>query len=344
MLNRNSSGHRVISRRMRIAAGVLAAAILAIELAARATRASHNRRVAHLGQKLHVAVRGSGAPVVFLHGFRGSGRYWEPHVGRLAEDRQVIVIDLLGFGYSPWPADASYDVEDHLAAIHRTIKPIVGEQRVTVVGHSMGAILAAEYARKYRENVSGLIVLNAPIFRSEREAKARIKEMSPMAAMFSVQRFWARASCDLVCAFRPLLFKAAPRLEPDVPAHVARDAVLHRWESFDRTLRKVVLQSRLDNTLRSIASLPITIIHGTDDRITDRDRLESAAAATGAELVFVRGGHNIYLENPNETIRHLTAALDADCERRNLSQSDQQEAIDESAETLWNSQRGGAAV
>lgn len=310
MLNRNGSGQRSISRRMLLAAGVVAVAVLAIELAARATRAAHNRRAGHLGQRLHATVRGSGSPVVFLHGFRGSGRYWEPHVRQLAENRQVIVVDLLGFGFSPWPADASYDVEEHLGAIHRTVKPIVGEQRVTVAGHSMGAILAAEYACKYREEVRGLVVLNAPMFRSESEAKTRIGEMSPMAAMFSVQRFWARASCDLVCAFRPILFKVAPRLEPDVPANVARDAVLHRWESFDRTLRKVVLQSRLEETLRSIAPLPITIIHGTDDRITDRGRLETIAAAVRADLVFVRGGHNAYLENPDEVMRHLTATLD----------------------------------
>ena len=95
----------------------------------------------------------------------------------------------------------------------------------------MGAILAAEYARKYRREVSGLVLLNAPMFRSEREAKERIREMSPMAAMFSVQRFWAR------------------------------------------------------------------------------DRLETITAATAAELLFVRGAHNIYLTNPDEVVRHLAVAL-----------------------------------
>lgn len=309
MPDMNKRRRHAISRRVGVSAGVIALAVIAIELAARATRGSHNRRASHLGQRLHATVRGSGPPVVFLHGFRGSGRYWEPHVRRLAADHQVIVVDLLGFGHSLWPVDATYDVEDHLQAIHRTLKPLVGDQQITVAGHSMGAILAGEYARKYRREVSGLVLLNAPMFRSEREAKERIREMSPMAAMFSVQRFWARASCDLVCAFRPLLFQIAPRLEPDVPPHVARDAVLHRWESFDRTLRKVVLQSQPEETLRSVAPLPMTIIHGTDDRVTDRDRLEKIAAATGAELVFVRGGHNIYLSNPDEVVRHLAVAL-----------------------------------
>jgi len=160
------------------------------------------------------------------------------------------------------------------------------------------------------KEVSGLIVLDAPMFRSEGEAQSRIKEMSPMASMFSVQRFWARVSCDLVCAFRPLLFRIAPRLEPDIPPDVARDAVLHRWESFDRTLRNVVLRSNMEQTLRALVPLPITILHGTEDRITDRVRLEAIAAETGAKLVFLPGDLDMYLRHPDEVVSQIAIALD----------------------------------
>lgn len=44
------------------------------------------------------------------------------------------------------------------------------------------------------------------------EGQERIRAMSPMAEMFSVRRIRARASCDVVCAFRPLLFRIAPEL------------------------------------------------------------------------------------------------------------------------------------
>lgn len=119
----------------------------------------------------------------------------------------------------------------------------------------------------------------------------------------------ARVSCDLVCAFRPLLFKIAPRLDPDIPPHVARDAFLHRWESFDRTLRNVVLRSNMEQTLRALTPLPVTILHGTGDRITDRDRLEAIAAETGARLVFIRGDHNMYLRTPDEVVEPIAEAL-----------------------------------
>ena len=303
----NKDRPRSISRRLVISGAVVAVVVIAIELAAVSTRAAHNRRVRHLRGGLNVTVVGSGDPVIFLHGFRGSGRYWEPHVRRLADKHQVIIVDLLGFGYSPWPADAAYDADEHVDAIRRAVAPVTPGRKATVVGHSAGAILAAEYTRQHRDHVARLVLLNAPMFRSEEEAKARIKEMSPMAEMFSVQRFWARASCDLVCAFRRVLLRVAPRLEPNVPAHVARDAVLHRWESFDRTLRNVVLRSRLEETLRAIQPMRTTIIHGTEDRITDRARLEGIATAVGADLIFLTGGHNIFLSSPDDVVRLLIA-------------------------------------
>ena len=299
-------------KRLGAAMAILAALVAAVEIAAGVTRASHNRAVRHLGDKLHVTVIGAGEPVVFLHGFRGSGRYWEPHVRTLARDHQIVLVDLLGFGRSPWPQAARYDVREHLEAVHRTIAPIVKGRRAAIVGHSMGAVLAAEYARVYNAEVSQVILLNAPIFRSEAEAKERIRAMSPMAEMFSVRRSWARGSCDVVCALRPVLYRIAPQLERDIPPDVARDGVLHRWESFDRTLRRVVLESRLENTLRSLPSMPITIVHGTGDRITDRFRLEEIAHATGATLIFIPGDHNVFLQRPAEVVGHIARRLNGD--------------------------------
>lgn len=288
---------------------IIAAVVAAIEISARVTRASHNRRVDPLGERLYVKTSGSGDPILFIHGLRGSGRYWEPHVNALAGDHQVIVVDLLGFGESPWPRDARYDTEEHIEWVRRTVEPLRRGRRMTVVGHSLGTIIAAEYAQRHRDEVSSLVLLNAPMFRSDEEARRRIRGMSQMAAAFSINRFLAQGSCDLVCAFRPVLYQIAPVFEPAIPPHVARDAVLHRWESFDRTLRNVVLASRLEKALRTLKGLPMTIVHGTGDDITPRERLEAIAAETGARLVFIEGDHNIFLSNPDAVMDEIRQAL-----------------------------------
>ncbi|WP_349257785.1 alpha/beta fold hydrolase [Iamia sp.] len=59
---------------------------------------------------------GRGPAVVFVHGLGASGRYWDAVVSRLA-GRRSVAVDLLGFGRSPKPRRASYDVGCHTDAL-----------------------------------------------------------------------------------------------------------------------------------------------------------------------------------------------------------------------------------
>lgn len=309
-MGKPESERRPLRRRLIVPAAVLASIVIAVEVGAFITRWTHNRRVRALGESLNLKVSGQGDPILFLHGLRASGRYWEPGIDSLADEHQTIVVDLLGFGESPWPRDSAYDVDEHLAAVRRTVAPVLRGRKATIVGHSMGTILAAEYARRHPDEVSSLILMNAPMFRSPEEAKEGIYEMSPMAAIFSFHPILARGACDLLCAARPLFYKFAPRMEPGVPPHVARDATLHRWQSFDRTMENVILSSNLEETLRAAGDMPVTILHGSNDRITSRERLESIAAEIGARLVFIEGSHNVYLQRPEAVLAEIRRALD----------------------------------
>lgn len=290
---------------------VVLALVAFIQVAALATRWSHNRRVAHLGDRLFFETYGNGDPVLLLHGLRGSGSYWSGLAQSMAgSPYRLIVPDLLGFGRSPWPV-IRYSVDDHVDAIDQSVRNTLSKKPVIVVGHSMGAILAVEYAIRHPSQVRGLVLMNAPMFESEAEARKRIREMSPMAAAFSLNQVLARASCDVVCAARPLLWHLAPALERSVPPEVARHGLLHRWESFDGSLQRVVLPARLDQTLRSIDRIPVIFIHGESDPVAEVSRVRRVAATIGAGVNVVSGGHNILLEHPAETSRAVREAIDA---------------------------------
>lgn len=290
---------------------VVVVLVVAVQVAARLTRWTHNRKVAYLGGLLYVEEHGGGSPVLLLHGLRGSGSYWSDLVQTMAaRPYRLIVPDLLGFGRSPWPL-ADYSVADHIEALRRSVEADSGKEQMIIVGHSMGAILAVEYARRYPDEVSGLVLINAPVFESEAQAREKIREMSPMAAAFSLNDVLARASCDVVCAARPVLWYLAPVIERDVPADVARHGVLHRWESFDGSLRRVVLPSRLDRTLQSIGGIPVAFIHGETDPVTDGTTVRNLASTLRAPVSFVQGGHNILLEEPAETARLVQEAIAA---------------------------------
>jgi pimeloyl-ACP methyl ester carboxylesterase len=87
--------------------------------------------------------RGSGAPLVLIHALGADRRMWDPVVDRLAVERDVIAVDMPGFGDSPAisptaPADLAAAVAAQLAAL--------GVEQPAVAGNSLGGWVALELA------------------------------------------------------------------------------------------------------------------------------------------------------------------------------------------------------
>ncbi len=96
--------------------------------------------------EMHYVRRGSGRPLLLLHGLGGSWREWEPVLDGLAAEREVVAVDLPGFGETP-PLPGKVSIETLADAVARFLE----EQdlvSVDVVGGSMGARLALELARR----------------------------------------------------------------------------------------------------------------------------------------------------------------------------------------------------
>src|SRR3954447_5182417 len=92
--------------------------------------------------------RGAGAPLVLLHGIGSSRHVWEPIVPALAEQADVVAIDLPGFGESP-PLPAG--VEPVPSAIADRVAELLDQLGVSVphvVGNSLGGWVGLELARR----------------------------------------------------------------------------------------------------------------------------------------------------------------------------------------------------
>ncbi|CAN5572365.1 hypothetical protein BH23ACT6_BH23ACT6_10080 [soil metagenome] len=95
---------------------------------------------------LHFERRGSGSPLLLVHGLGASWRSWAPILGDLARERDVIVVDLPGFGDSP-PLSG----EVSIATLTDAVADFITEQGldgVDTVGSSMGARMVLELARR----------------------------------------------------------------------------------------------------------------------------------------------------------------------------------------------------
>jgi pimeloyl-ACP methyl ester carboxylesterase len=104
--------------------------------------------------------RANGRAVLLLHGKNFSGAYWEPTIRALAAGGyRVIVPDQIGFGKSSKPEHFQFSFQE-LAAHTRGLLDSLGVSRVSVVGHSMGGMLATRFVLMYPDRAEKLVLVN----------------------------------------------------------------------------------------------------------------------------------------------------------------------------------------
>ncbi|MFK4069840.1 alpha/beta fold hydrolase [Streptomyces sp. NPDC029674] len=115
------------------------------------------------GVRLHVAVGGSGSPVVLLHGFPQTHLMWRHVAAGLAERHTVICPDLRGYGDSDKPAedvDGSTYAKRTMAADVVELARILGHDRFALAGHDRGALVALRTALDHPGAVTHLLSLD----------------------------------------------------------------------------------------------------------------------------------------------------------------------------------------
>ena len=102
----------------------------------------------------------NGETVLLLHGKNFSGAYWERTITELlAEGYRVVVPDQIGFGKSSKPAQLQYSFQ-MLADQTRRLLDHLNVEKTTVVGHSMGGMLATRFALMFPERTESLVLVN----------------------------------------------------------------------------------------------------------------------------------------------------------------------------------------
>ncbi len=108
-----------------------------------------------------VEAAGSGPPVVFIHGWSMSGRFFRRQLAGLSDRFAVVVPDLRGHGASE-KVLRGHTVPQYAADLHAILAARRAERPV-LVGWSMGAMVGYEYLRAYgRDAVAGLVVVDQP--------------------------------------------------------------------------------------------------------------------------------------------------------------------------------------
>ena len=97
-------------------------------------------------------------PLVLVHGGLDHARSWDWVAARLRDDYHVYALDLRGHGDSQWATGALYSVAEHVLDL-AALCDVIGERPVTLVGHSLGGVIALSYAGTFPDAVRQVVAV-----------------------------------------------------------------------------------------------------------------------------------------------------------------------------------------
>jgi len=124
---------------------------------------------------IHYEVLGRGRPLVFLHDWVGSWRYWIPAMQAASISYRTYALDLWGFGDTAKSA-RHYSVEQQIDLLNDFMEKL-GIGRVALVGHGFGAILSMLFAQRYSSLVDRLLAVSYPF--SQETINPRLQSATP---------------------------------------------------------------------------------------------------------------------------------------------------------------------
>ena len=123
---------------------------------------THSSFVTLSSVRLHYLSAGSGAPIVFVHGFPEFSGAWEPQLREFSRDHRVLAPDLRGFNLSDKPAGVANYTMALLVQDLREFITTVANGRCVLVAHDWGGVCAWHLAAQHPALVERLVILNSP--------------------------------------------------------------------------------------------------------------------------------------------------------------------------------------
>lgn len=217
---------------------------------------------------LEVAIdEGRGPVVVLLHGIASTSVTFDNLVPLLTPKHRVIALNLLGCGNSPAPAELEYTVDDHVEAVRRTLIKRRVWRPFTLVGHSMGGLIAARFASVYGRWVKRAILAGAPIYPPVKTVANPVER-----AQLGVYQ----AIYDYLKANPQFTSLTAGALNALSPIKNVIQVTERGWEATKRSMTNVI-QGQSTLTDLTLVSSPVELVYGTLDPFLSKAGTDAAS-------------------------------------------------------------------
>lgn len=247
---------------------------------------------------------GEGAPLVMLHGIGSSGASFEDQLIGLAANHRVIAWDAPGYNGSTHLAQDSPTASDFAEALMAFVE-VLGIARFHLLGHSLGCLMAARFARLYPSRVLSLSLCSIAIGQSHLEASVRNDLL--LSRLKDVHELGSRGMAE----------KRGPRLLAPGAAQDKVRRVVNTMAAVDpigysQAARMLSTGNIKADVVALRPDLPVQVIYGDSDVITPPGDNEAVAALIPAARVepIPDAGHAVYLEKPEAFNKAVQDFLD----------------------------------
>ena len=203
--------------------------------------------------------------VVFLHGIAATSEGWRRSIGQIVkggelDNVRLVALDLLGFGRSLHANWLDYDYLEYDLALERTLKKLKVKTPLVLVGHSMGALITADFVAnfKHKFDLARVILVSAAPSRPNSFTLHRLAGEEPAVDVIArlIQRF---------SSFRSNYLKT---------------------RAFDRSMQNIILNPHNFQTFTKLR-VPTLIIHGRFDPLVVRSNLIKASKGNPAYIKYI---------------------------------------------------------
>ena len=261
------------------------------------------REITLHGHRVSYRTAGSGPLLVLIHGIAGSSATWEGVFPGLAERCTVVAPDLLGHGLSEKPR-TDYSLGAYASAL-RDLLGVLGYERGTILGHSLGGGVAMQFAYQFPERCERMVLVSSGGLGHELHLLLRAAALP--GAEWVLPLLCSSGLRDAVDAVARFLGRVAGlRLGPDLE-EIWRSFVslsdADARHAFIHTVRTVIdIQGQrvnATNRLYLASELPTMIIWGEQDPLIPVAHAYSAHTnIPGSRLeIFPNAGHFPYRDN-----------------------------------------------
>lgn len=245
--------------------------------------------------------------VLFIHGLGSSSLVWRDIPQALSEQFHAISVDLIGFGRSDKPPELDYTIRYFSQFIKSFLRQIGinDEDRITIVGHSLGGYIAVDYTIENKEQIDKIVLI---------DSSGMLNQPTPLLEQY----LSATLETDNIIRYKKVkrvfedLLAERSRLLPIVVdmfiSTIGEPGAKHAFQSAFKNSTTTTIDLK---RLKQIEDIPCLIIWGQNDYLIPPDHsLKFKDILKDAKIVMVNdAGHSPFLEKTAIVYEKLRAFL-----------------------------------